>query len=153
MEQKNFTSSDYKNFHPGGKLGTQMLQAKDLMHTGDKIPIVSRDDLIKEVLIEMTAKSFGIAAVCFENRLEGVISDGDLRRNIDGLLDKTAQDIATESPQTISVNTFAIEALRIMNRNQISVLIVIDEQNSPIGILHMHDLLRAELPREIFKKT
>ena len=88
MEQKNFTSSDYKNFHPGGKLGTQMLQAKDLMHTGDKIPIVSRDDLIKEVLIEMTAKSFGIAAVCFENRLEGVISDGDLRRNIDGLLDK-----------------------------------------------------------------
>lgn len=143
MEQKNFSCSDYKIFHPGGKLGTKMLQAKDLMHTGKKIPIVSRDESMKEVLIEMTTKSFGIAAVCYGNFLTGVISDGDLRRNIDGLLEKTAQEIASKSPQTISVDTFAIEALQIMNSNQISVLIVVDAQNSPVGIIHMHDLVRA----------
>lgn len=143
MKQRNFTKADYNVFHPGGKLGKQMLLTKKIMHTGDKIPIVSQDDLMEDVLIEMTSKSFGIAAVCSDSNLIGVISDGDLRRNMNNLLKRTAKEIASKKPQTVTEDTFATDALKIMNQNQISVLIVIDHNNSPKGILHIHDLVRA----------
>jgi arabinose-5-phosphate isomerase len=143
MEQRNFNKSDYSVFHPGGKLGTQLLRTKDLMHMGDQIPIVAGDDLMEDVLLEMTSKSFGVAVVCKEKKVVGIITDGDLRRHMKNLLDKSANEIATKNPITIGHEMFAVDALKLMNANQISTLIVKNEEEIIVGILHIHDLVRA----------
>src|SRR5210317_509856 len=143
MERRNFRPDDFRVFHPGGKLGAQMATVGQLMHGGDQVPIVSADMPMQDALITMTAKGFGIAAVCRNGMLSGVISDGDLRRHMHHLMDKQAGDIASENPVTVSADQFAAEALNIMNTRKISVLMVVDAAGVPIGILHIHDLLRA----------
>ena len=143
MERRNFRPDDFRVFHPGGKLGAQMATVAQLMHSGDELPVVDANMPMQDALITMTAKGFGIAAVCRDGRLTGVISDGDLRRHMHHLMEKQAGDIASENPVTVSADQFAAEALNIMNTRKISVLMVVDAENVPIGILHIHDLLRA----------
>ena len=143
MERRNFRPDDFRVFHPGGKLGAQMATVAQLMHSGDALPVVDANMPMQDALITMTAKGFGIAAVCRDGRLTGVISDGDLRRHMHHLMDKQAGDIASQNPVTVSADQFAAEALNIMNTRKISVLMVVDAAGVPIGILHIHDLLRA----------
>jgi len=143
MERRNFRPDDFRVFHPGGKLGAQMATVAQLMHSGDELPVVDANMPMQDALITMTAKGFGIAAVCRDGRLTGVISDGDLRRHMHHLMEKQAGDIASENPVTVSADQFAAESLNIMNTRKISVLMVVDAENIPIGILHIHDLLRA----------
>ena len=143
MEQRNFNKSDYSVFHPGGKLGIQLLRAKDIMHTGEQLPIVAEDDLMEDVLLEMTSKSFGVAIVCKEKKVVGIITDGDLRRHMKNLLSKSALEIATKNPLTIGHEIYAVDALKLMNENQISTLIVKNEEEIIVGILHIHDLVRV----------
>ena len=143
MERRNFRPDDFRVFHPGGKLGAQMATVAQLMHSGDELPVVDANMPMQDALITMTAKGFGIAAVCRDGRLTGVISDGDLRRHMHHLMEKQAGDIASQNPVTVSADQFAAEALNIMNTRKISVLMVVDAENMPIGILHIHDLLRA----------
>jgi arabinose-5-phosphate isomerase len=145
MEQRKFNKSDYSVFHPGGKLGTQLLRTKDLMHTDEQIPIVARDDLMEDVLLEMTSKSFGVAIVCKEKKVFGIITDGDLRRHMKNLLSKSAYEIATKDPLSIGHEKYAADALKLMNANKISTLIVKNEEEFIVGILHIHDLVRAGL--------
>ena len=143
MERRNFRPDDFRVFHPGGKLGAQMATMAQLMHSGDALPVVDAHVPMQDALITMTAKGFGIAAVCRDGQLTGVISDGDLRRHMHHLMDKQAGDIASQNPVTVTADQFAAEALNIMNTGKISVLMVVDAENVPIGILHIHDLLRA----------
>jgi arabinose-5-phosphate isomerase len=145
MEQRNFKKSDYGLFHPGGKLGVQLLRAKDLMHTGEQLPIVAEDDLMEDVLLEMTSKSFGVAVVCKEKKVVGIITDGDLRRHMKNLLNKSAFEIATKNPLSIGPEAYVVDALKLMNENQISTLILKNEEETIVGILHIHDLVRTGL--------
>ena len=143
MERRNFRPDDFRVFHPGGKLGAQMATVGQLMHTGDEVPIVAHDMPMQDVLITMTSKGFGTAAVCQDGRLMGVVSDGDLRRHMHHLMQKTAGEIATINPITVTKKQFAAEALNIMNTRKISVLVVVDDTHHPVGVIHIHDLLRA----------
>ena len=143
MERRNFRPDDFRVFHPGGKLGAQMATVGQLMHTGDEVPIVAHDMPMQDVLITMTSKGFGTAAVCQDGRLMGVVSDGDLRRHMHHLMQKTAGEIATINPITVRKKQFAAEALNIMNTRKISVLVVVDDTHHPVGVIHIHDLLRA----------
>lgn len=143
MEQRGFCSDQFKVFHPGGKLGAQLATVSQLMHGSSALPLVAADTLMEEVLITMTSMGFGVAGVVEEGRLAGIVSDGDLRRNMARLMQSTAGDVATRKPITVAPDTMAAEAMQIMNRRKISVLFVIDAAQVPVGILHIHDLLRA----------
>ena len=143
MEQRNFKAENFEIFHPGGKLGARLTTVKQLMHVGDQLPLVDGNLPMPETLLEMTSKGFGVAAVIENSVLTGIISDGDLRRHMAVLMEKKAKDIASPNPITVVKDQFAMEALHIMNTNKINALIVCDEHNFPVGILHIHDLLRA----------
>lgn len=143
MERRDFQPEDFKKFHPGGKLGAQMTTVGQLMHRGDALPIVDCRTSMQDTLISMTSKGFGIAVVVQNGALLGVITDGDLRRHMNKLLQATAGDIVRQDPITVTPNVLAAEALNIMNTRKISVLLAVDDDNMPIGIIHIHDLLRT----------
>ncbi|MEM9130304.1 MAG: CBS domain-containing protein, partial [Pseudomonadota bacterium] len=124
-------------------LGAQLLKVSAVMHTGDELPIVSESTAMSETLIEMTAKGFGVAAVVENSLLTGVITDGDLRRNMDDLMARTAGDVATRDPLTTTEDALLVEALGIMNASKRTVLLVVDEQGHLCGLVHIHDALRA----------
>jgi len=144
LERKNFSSEDFGVFHPGGKLGAQFIRADDLMHGTEEVPLVVDATPMEQVLLIMTAKRFGCAGVVNKNGdLVGVVTDGDLRRHMGpDLMRKTAVEVMTKTPVTITQNTLAAEALGIMNSKSITSLFVL-EGEKPIGILHIHDCLRA----------
>ncbi len=144
MEMRGFRKEHFGTYHPGGKLGAQLLKAAQLMHQGEQVPHVPAGHPMPEVIVAMTARGFGVAGVCDDaGRLFGVISDGDLRRNLAHLMEVTAQDVCTRDPVTITPETLAPEALGIMNARKISALFVVDDEHRPVGILHIHDCLRA----------
>lgn len=144
MEERGFAVDSFRDFHPGGNLGAQMKRAGELMHASAELPIVARNAPMSETLLAMTSKGFGIAIVVDDNGLlHGVVTDGDLRRNMTDLLNKTAGEIATRQPVTTSSSMLAAQALALMNEKQISALLMVDGDNRPTGILHIHDLLRA----------
>jgi len=143
MEQRGFGSEDFLTNHPGGKLGAQLSRVADLMHKGEKVPTVEADTPMSDVLLSMTSKGFGITGVLKGGVLIGVISDGDLRRHMGNLMEKTASEIATLDPVTITPELFAAQALALLNEKKISALMVVDEAKRPVGIVHIHDLLRA----------
>lgn len=145
LERKGFSSSDFQIYHPGGKLGRQLLKASALMHRGESVPLVAGDCAMGEVLLVMTQKSFGCVGVTDDDgRLMGIITDGDLRRNLDEtLFGKTASSVMTRNPLTIRPGILAAEALRLMNARKITSLFILDEEKQPLGILHLHDCLRA----------
>jgi arabinose-5-phosphate isomerase len=144
VERRGFTKEDFSVFHPGGKLGKALLRVSDLMHDGDQLPLVAPDAPMRDVLLVMTAKTFGCAAVVETNgELAGIITDGDLRRHMQSaLLDIPARDIMTKKPLTIRPQALAAEALGIMNGKSITSLFVTEDEK-PVGIIHIHDCLRA----------
>ncbi|MFQ5567066.1 MAG: CBS domain-containing protein, partial [Paracoccaceae bacterium] len=146
MERRDFTLEHFAEIHPGGKLGAQLVTVADLMATGDAIPLVAEDAAMPDALIVMTQKGYGVAgATDGQGRLTGVITDGDLRRHMEGLLGRSVRDVATPNPRTIAPGRLAQEALGLMNTHKITCLFVIegDAPARPLGILHMHDCLRA----------
>ena len=143
LERRNFTAADFKVFHPGGKLGQRLLKAADLMHGGDGVPLVTPDQPMTEVLLVMTGKRLGCAGVVENGTLIGIITDGDLRRHLQGdLLGQSARAVMTAAPKTVPPTMLAAEALRIMNAKSITTLFVV-EDGRPVGVLHVHDLLRS----------
>jgi arabinose-5-phosphate isomerase len=147
MELRDFGAEDFGVFHPGGPLGARLLRARDLMHPAPDLPLVTESRPMSETLLEMTRHSFGIVGVTSDRdgELVGVISDGDLRRHMTGLLENTAAQIMTRSPRTILSSSLAAEALLIMNRHKITSLFVTGENGDLVGLLHIHDCLRAGL--------
>ena len=147
MERKGFSKTDYKQRHPGGKLGAILQKVSDLMHTGDDIPLVSEDTMLQDALVVMTAKMLGCVGVVDDKGvLKGIITDGDLRRWLSAdLLQKKVSDVMTKNPKTIGPDVLAAEALNVMNNTGkgITQLFVVQDDNKPIGIIHIHDCLRV----------
>ena len=148
LEARDFGAEDFARSHPGGHLGRSLLlRVKDLMHTGRRMPTVGPDTLTSDALVEMTAKSFGMTSVVdSRGRLLGVFTDGDLRRTLDDGLDLRAtpiRQVMTPNGVTVSPDTLAAECLNILENRKISALVVIDGDNRQLGVLHLHDLLRA----------
>ena len=144
IEARGFTAHDFGALHPGGKLGAALRTVGELMHSGDEIPLAPFACPMPEALLVMTQRRFGaLAVVDDEGVLRGVISDGDIRRHLDGLMGHRAGEVMTNNPVTVSPATLAGEALRIMNERKITVLFAVDAQNRPQGLIHIHDLLRA----------
>jgi arabinose-5-phosphate isomerase len=143
IERRGFTARDFHTFHPGGKIGAMLRTAGDLMHTGRELPLVAPETPMPDALLVMTEKRFGCVGVnSADGRLKGLITDGDIRRHMDGLMDHAAGEVMTPAPKTIAPGALAAEGLKLMNDNQITVLFVV-EDDKPVGILHIHDLLRA----------
>lgn len=149
MEQRRFTAEHFRAFHPGGKLGAQLSLVRDLMHDREQVPLVDGDARMPEVLIEITSKGFGVAGVTGDaGRLAGIITDGDLRRHMDGLLSRSAAEVMTAHPRTITPDALAQEAMAVMQEARITSLFVVDRKTGTgqaIGLLHIHDCLRAGL--------
>jgi arabinose-5-phosphate isomerase len=145
MERRGFLPEQFRTFHPGGKLGAQLSKVAQLMHVGDALPLVDADMPMGEALIVMSEKSFGIAGVVQGGALVGVISDGDLRRNIAHLMERSAGQVATRTPRVIGPDDLAAEAMAVMSGNRITALFVVDDAKRPVGLLHLHDCLRAGL--------
>ncbi|WP_430449810.1 KpsF/GutQ family sugar-phosphate isomerase [Rhodophyticola sp.] len=143
MERRGFLPEHFRTFHPGGKLGAQLSKVAQLMHGVEELPLVRAETAMGDTLLEMSEKSFGIAGVVGDHKLIGVISDGDLRRNMDGLMDRTAGDVATRNPRSIGPDMLAAEAMAMMSESKITALFVVDDTGRPIGLLHLHDCLRA----------
>jgi arabinose-5-phosphate isomerase len=145
LEYKGFTAEDFGNFHPGGKLGKRLLRVESLMHGGDALPLAKPDDRMSDVLVVMTEKRFGCAGIVGQDgRLAGIITDGDLRRHMgDQLTKKTAQEVMTSNPMVISPRLLAAEAVKTLNETQRTQVFVVDDHGAPVGVLHIHDLLRA----------
>ena len=144
LERKGFSPQDFQILHPGGKLGQNLLRVADLMHEGDVLPVCDADQPMTEAILVMTAGSFGcVGVVGGDGRLAGVVTDGDLRRHMDdGLLDRKAVEVMTADPKTIRPQALAAEALALMNQYSITGLFVV-EDGCPVGIIHIHDCLRA----------
>lgn len=144
MTRRNFSANDFKLRHPGGKLGKQLLKVSDIMHKEDEVPVTKKDSLMSDVIIQMTTKSFGCVAVLDERKLlAGIITDGDLRRHMsDKLLQQLAEDVMTPGPKSIRPIALASEAVAVMNELEITNLFV-TEKKSVVGIIHIHDCLRA----------
>ena len=148
LERKGFTAADFHLFHPGGQLARRLLRVADLMHHGDDLPLVAADLPMGRVLLVMTEKSLGCAGIIdADGRLIGIITDGDLRRHLNGdLLALTAAEVMTANPKTVPPSLLAAEALGLMNAKAITGLFVVDQDHRPVGVLHVHDCLRAGGP-------
>lgn len=144
LERKGFTAADFQVFHPGGQLGRRLLTVKDLMHAGERLPLISPDRPMSEAIVEISAKSFGCVGVVDEaGALAGIVTDGDLRRHMsDGLLALSVGEVMTRTPKTIRPTALAAEALRILNTLAVTSLFVV-EDGRPVGLIHIHDCLRA----------
>lgn len=142
MKERAFTPDRFHDYHPGGKLGSRIVTVAQLMQTGDALPLVPPDLPMGETLVTMTAKSLGLALVTDGERLLGVISDGDLRRNMAGLMERCAGDIASTSPVTVTGDRLAAEALSLMTTRKITALPVVEESRV-VGVVHVQDCLRA----------
>lgn len=148
MEHRAFTPEHFREFHPGGKLGARLSKVRDLMHAGDSLPLVQMAAPMSDTLIEISQKGFGVAGVCdTDGTLSGIITDGDLRRKMDGLLSHSAGEVMTANPTTIGPDALAEEAVAVMNQRKITCLFVVDPTGSrqPLGLLHIHDCLRVGL--------
>ena len=146
LERRGFSKTDFRQRHPGGKLGSYLLKVSDLMHKDNEMPLVKTGTPLQTALLEMTSKMLGcVGIVSNDNKLIGIITDGDLRRNLSAdMLTKTADDIMTHNPKCVGPDILAAEAINTMNTTGkgITQLFVVEEQK-PIGIIHMHDCLRA----------
>lgn len=142
MRHRGFDRESFAAFHPGGTLGAQLLRVAAVMHTGDELPVVAADTPMPDVLLIMSQKGFGVALLVEEGRLAGIITDGDLRRNMAGLMDRTAGEVATRAPLTTAPDTLLLEALGVMNDSKRTVLPV-TEGAALTGLIHIHDALRA----------
>jgi arabinose-5-phosphate isomerase len=145
LEGRGFTSVDFSVLHPGGKLGALLKYIRDLMHSGDAVPLKPLGTPMSDALVEMTSKGFGCVGITDgSGHIVGIVTDGDLRRHMlrPDLMTATVDDVMTKNPKTIGRDLLASEALEILNSSKITALIVTDT-GKPVGIVHLHDLLRA----------
>jgi len=143
LESRGFTALDFGALHPGGRLGAALKSVRDLMHSGAKIPLAPMGSAMSDALVEMTAKGFGCVGILDRGVLVGIITDGDLRRKMrPDLLETKVDAVMTRTPKTVHPDQLATEALEILNSSKITALFVV-EASAPIGIVHLHDLLRA----------
>ena len=151
LEARGFTAADFRTFHPGGALGAALASVADVMHAGDAVPLASQDAPMSDVLIEMTAKSFGCVGLLDDTgRLAGIITDGDLRRHMgNDLVDRPAHEVMTRNPKTGRSEALAADALREMTAGSLKItqLFIVDDAHKPVGILHLprSPACRAEL--------
>ena len=147
--RKGFRAEDFAELHPGGKLGKQLARVRELMHTGEEIPVVAPSTRMADVIFEMSSKKLGITTVQEDGRLRGVISDGDLRRLLEreggAALGKTAGEAMNPHPRTIAGDELAAKALAILEERKITSLVVVDANENVEGIVHLHDLWGLEL--------
>ena len=143
MRQKGFTRTDFGRLHPGGSLGVRLKPVSRLMHSGDALPLIGADSSMHETLVEMTAKRLGVIGVTDDaGHLLGVITDGDLRRNIERGLDHSAAEFMTRNPKTIDANALIDDALTMFDEHRITALFVVEDDGAgkkPVGVLHIHD--------------
>lgn len=146
LERKGFSKTDFRQRHPGGKLGSFLQKVSDLMHKGGEMPLVKEGTPMQDALLEMTSKMLGcVGIVGGDGRLLGIITDGDLRRCLaPDMLSKKADDVMTRNPKTVAPDVLAAEAVNTMNNTGkgITQLFVV-EDGKPVGIIHLHDCLRA----------
>ncbi len=149
LTRRGFTAADFRQFHPGGRLGSRLKRVRELMHTGEAIPLAGTETAMDRAVLTMTEKRFGCVGVTDANgRLVGIVTDGDLRRAMGpDLFSRTVREVMTRGPRTIGPDALAAKALHVMNTPErpITALFVLDAAGAPIGILHLHDLLRAGL--------
>lgn len=146
LERRGFTAADFRVFHPGGRLGAQLARVADLMHGADELPLVGPEATVGEAIAVMTARRFGCVGITdAAGRLAGILTDGDVRRAIGraGLPGLPVAAVMTKEPRTIAAGALAAEALREINARAITALFVIDAARNPVGLVHIHDLLRA----------
>ena len=144
LEARGFSARDFHVFHPGGKLGASLSHVADIMHTGDRVPLVRRGTSVPEAISTLSRKHFGCVGIIEDDgRLCGIVTEGDLARNLTrNLSELLVDDIMTRTPKTVKPNVLATAALAKLNQHSIGALIVIDDDNRPIGLVHFHDLLR-----------
>ncbi len=144
LERQGFSPVEFSALHPGGQLGRRFLKIADIMHTGDEVPLVDGEIKMSEALVVMTAKCFGCIGITGQGkRLVGIITDGDLRRHMgDGFLEHPTREVMTGGPKTMAADTLAASALALMKESKITAVFVV-ENEVPVGIVHIHDLLRA----------
>jgi arabinose-5-phosphate isomerase len=143
LERRGFTARDFHVFHPGGKLGAMLRTVGDLMHRLEEAPLVEASTPMPQAIRVMTERRLGIVGVtAADGALIGVITDGDLRRNFDGLSEKTVGQVMTRNPKSVTAETLAGDAARLMNDSRITVLFVVRD-GKPVGVLHVHDVLSA----------
>ncbi len=142
LDDRGFTAAEFQKFHPGGRLGAALAHVRDVMHGTDRLPLAGTDVVMSEALLTMTAKHFGcLGVIDTDGNLAGIITDGDLRRHMQSdLLERTAGEIMTTDPKTIAPDALASSAMELMNSLTITILFVV-EDNKPVGIVHVHDLL------------
>jgi arabinose-5-phosphate isomerase len=147
LESRGFTAMEFANFHPGGKLGAMLKFVRDIMHTGDAIPMKPLGTRMSDALVEMSSKGFG--CVCIVNQsgdIAGIITDGDLRRHMGpGLMTALVDDVMTKNPRTVAPNMLASEIMResVTTSKPAVMVLIVAEGNRPVGIVHVHDVLRA----------
>jgi arabinose-5-phosphate isomerase len=140
MRHKGFSRTDFGRLHPGGALGARLKPVKRLMHSGDALPLTRESSSMHEAIVEMSAKRLGVVGVVDDDgRLAGVITDGDLRRNIERGLDHKAAEFMTRNPKTITDDALVDDALTLFDEHRITALFVVDDRNAPVGVLHIHD--------------
>jgi arabinose-5-phosphate isomerase len=143
LERRGFTPKDFHVFHPGGKLGAMLRTVGDLMHRLEEAPLARVDTPMPQALKVMTERKLGVVGIVDDaGRLVGIVTDGDLRRNFEGLAGKTVGQVMTHNPKAVTPRSLAADAARIMNESRITVLFVV-EDDKPVGVLHVHDVLSA----------
>jgi arabinose-5-phosphate isomerase len=144
LDARGFTATDFHVFHPGGKLGASLMHVADIMHTGDRLPLVAQGTSVPAAIKVLSHKHFGCVGVLdAEGRLCGIVTDGDMSRNLSrNLAELTVDDIMTRAPKTVRPTILATAALALLEQYKIGALMVIDDEQRPIGLVHFHDLLR-----------
>lgn len=146
LEARGFTAQDFRVYHPGGRLGASLLHARDIMHGGDKLPLATPATSMRDAIVLITRKGFGVLGIVdAAGLLTGIITDGDLRRHMQGLLDHSAAEVMTRNPRTIGPGQLAQEAVQLMDEHRISQLVVVDGEGRVVGALSTHDLLQAKV--------
>ncbi|ULR44678.1 KpsF/GutQ family sugar-phosphate isomerase [Rhizobium sp. K102] len=144
LEARGFTATDFHVFHPGGKLGASLTHVADIMHTGERLPLVAKGTPMPEAITVLSRKHFGCVGVLDEEgRLCGIVTEGDMARNLTrNLAELAVDDIMTKTPKTVKPTILATAALALLNQHSIGALIVVDDDRRPLGLVHFHDLLR-----------
>jgi len=147
IQKRGFKAEEFAQFHPGGKLGKQLLKVRDLMHSGDKMPLVGEWQPMKEAIYEISGKRLGMTCVVNQQgELMGIVTDGDIRRLLEndlGFLTNPVSLCMTCYPKIIDPDALAAQAVRIMETHSITSLLITDQERKPIGVIHLHDLLKA----------
>jgi arabinose-5-phosphate isomerase len=144
LEAKGFSADDFRNYHPGGKLGAQIKHARDIMHGAPELPVAIEGTLLSVAIPNLSEKKFGCLGVTDKSGiLIGIVTDGDLRRHLDpDLTSRRVEDVMTKNPTTIHGDMLAAEVIELINTKRITAVFVLDETRKPVGLIHIHDLLR-----------